>query len=111
MSLAILSSYPPAQVARLIVDGDADALRRVRGVGQKTAERLCLELRDQVAKLDLAGAAPAGPVLLPQSSEDAIAALVTLGFPDKEARKKVESATRKAPDAKTETLIKTVLRG
>ena len=110
MTLAILSTYSPEEVARAIVTGDAAALQRVKGVGTKTAERLCLELREHVAKMELA-TGDAGPTLLPQTAEDAIAALLTLGYSEKEAGNKVRKAYDSRPEADTEGLIKAVLRG
>lgn len=112
MTLAILSTYSPEEVAAAIVSGDAPALQRVKGVGTKTAERLCLELREHVAKMDLAtGEGLVGPTLLPQTAEDAIAALLTLGYSEKEAGNKVRKAYGARPEAETEDLIKAVLRG
>ena len=111
MTLAILSTYSPHEVAGAILRDDHVALKRVKGVGAKTAERLCLELRDHVAKLDLGAAAPAAVSLVPPAAEDAIAALITLGYSAKEARDKVGRAYQSAPDAGTEQLVKTVLRG
>lgn len=112
MTLAVLSTYSPAELARAVLDDDHRALSRVKGVGRKTAERLCLELRDHVAQLELGEAAAAAPTgeLLPQSAEDAIAALLTLGFSEKEAREKVLRRHRAAPGATTEQLVKDVLR-
>ena len=74
------------------------------------AERLCLELRDHVAKLDLGTAAQPAEIV-PPSAEDAIAALITLGYSNKEAQDKVRKLVVRQPDASTEELIKTVLRG
>jgi len=110
IALALLSVYAPGELAAAIAAGDAAALRRVKGVGQKTSERLCLELREVVQKLDLgpgeAGARPAPH----RAADDAIAALVTLGFAEKDARDKVEKARRGAVAADTEALVKAVLR-
>lgn len=112
MSLAILSTYTPVQIVQAIIEGDAARLKCVKGVGNKTAERLCLELRDHVAKLDLAGMMPSdGPVLIPQSREDAVFALVTLGYSERDARAKVGKAADQDQDADTAGLIKRVLRG
>ena len=110
MTLAILSTYSPEEVARAIVRGEATVLQRVKGVGTKTAERLCLELRDAVAKMDLAEQGT-GTTLLPQTADDAVAALLTLGYSEKEANKKVRSAYGARPESDTEELIKSVLRG
>lgn len=112
MSLAIMSTFEIEQTAQAIMTSDHDVLKRVKGVGKKTAERICLELRDKVGKLQLDGvqAAPT-VVLLPQSCEDAIAALTTLGFAEKDAQKRVRANYDKTPDATSEDLIKSVLRG
>lgn len=109
ITLAVLSAYSPAELARAVSEGDHRALSRVKGVGRKTAERLCLELRDHVSQLELADTGAAGD-LLPRSAEDAIAALLTLGFSEKEAREKVLRLHRAAPEATTEQLVKDVLR-
>jgi holliday junction DNA helicase RuvA len=114
IALALLSVFAPADLAHAIAHGDTAALKSVKGVGQKTAERLCLELRDAMAKLDLAAAAAAGGRPLPsQSADDAIAALVTLGYSEKDARDKVDRARRAAnapPAGDTEALVKAVLQ-
>jgi Holliday junction DNA helicase RuvA len=86
----------------------------VKGVGQKTAERLCLELRDAMHKLDLTSAEAGGAGRPSQSSDDAISALVTLGYSEKDARDKV-ARIRRGPDAAavaadTESLVKAVLQ-
>jgi holliday junction DNA helicase RuvA len=112
MSLAILSTYTVEQIARALVDGEHTLLKSVKGVGTKTAERLCLELRDKVSKLRLGDLPPTSTtVLIPQSCEDAVAALMTLGYSEKEAQKKVTNHHTLTPEATTEELIKLVLRG
>ena len=113
IALAMLSTYDAQTFASLVRGGDVAALKRVRGIGGKTAERLCLELRDKVDDLDL-GDLPVVAVPRPAlnaTAEDAIAALVTLGYPDKEARTKVERAVAADPQLATGSLIKAVLRG
>ena len=82
-----------------------------KGVGAKTAERLCLELRDLIAKLDLIEDDAHTEKILPRSSEDAIAALTALGYSDKDASDKVRRAREREPSADTETLVRFVLRG
>ena len=112
IALALLSVLAPADLAHAIARGDTAALKAVKGVGQKTAERLCLELRDAVQKLDLSHG-PTGQRPADQSTDDAIAALITLGYSDKDARDKVEKIRRStaAPAAgDTEALVKAVLQ-
>jgi Holliday junction DNA helicase RuvA len=108
IALALLSVYAPRELADLIAQGQALALRRVKGVGQKTSERLCLELRDALQKLDLGAEVP-GRARPTQAADDAIAALVTLGFTEKDARDKVERA-RATGAAETEALVRAVLQ-
>jgi len=111
LALALLSVFAPHDLALAIARGDTAALKAVKGVGQKTAERLCLELRDAMAKIDLPAA---GERPLPsRTNDDAIAALVTLGYSEKDARDKVEKVRRSAaaPAAgDIEGLIKAVLQ-
>ena len=68
----------------LFVAGQTDALRRVPGVGQKTAERLVLELRDKVTPPPDDGAPPA-PAARETKDDEVIAALVGLGYTQSEA--------------------------
>ena len=113
IALALLSVFAPADLAAAIAGGDTGALKSVKGVGQKTAERLCLELREQMHKLDLTPAAPGQRPLPSQSADDAIAALVTLGYSEKDARDKVDRVRRRdgAPTTgDTEALVKAVLQ-
>ncbi len=111
MALAVLSTYSPGEIAGAVIQSDAKTLQRVKGVGAKTAERLCLELRDWMAKQDFAPSAPPTDVLIPQGAADAIAALVSLGYSEKDADARVRKCVAKAPAADTEEIIKTVLRG
>lgn len=111
MCLAILSTYTIEQIGKAIVSDDHALLQKVKGVGRKIAERLCLELRDKVGKLHIDGfdASPS-VVLIPPSCEDAIAALITMGYTDRDAQKKVRSFHDREPSASSEELIKLVLR-
>ncbi|MBK8097649.1 MAG: Holliday junction branch migration protein RuvA [Planctomycetes bacterium] len=109
-ALSILSVYSPAEVVAAITRSDHAAMKRVKGVGQKTAERLCLELRDVLPKLDLGEAAGKTVVLPTQSADDAVAALLTLGYSEKEARDKVLKVRERLAEASTEELVKAVLQ-
>lgn len=92
MAMNILSSIAPDQLAHAIVAKDMAALSRISGVGAKLAERIVSELKDKVAKLPagmpmtvISGGkkqkAPAGGTI----TEDAISALVNLGYTRSEA--------------------------
>ena len=93
VALAVLSGLPPQELARAIRDENIPALVGISGVGRKTAERLIVELRD---KLELAVAATAPVVggrtgVLPRSErfDDAVAALVRLGYSPPHAQEAV----------------------
>lgn len=114
-ALTLLSRVPAESLAAGIAASDTDLLARCPGIGKKTAERIVVELRDKVASLGVPGSAVAagGPAAAggDASIEEAVAALVTLGFKAPEAKKAVDQAAAKAgPSPTTEDLVKAALR-
>ena len=108
-ALALLSALDYPQLTRAIVSGQTDALRRVPGVGQKTAERLVLELRDKVTPPIDNGASPQRPPREPSRDEEVIAALIGLGYSQSEATD--AAAAVDGADAALEERIRLALRG
>ena len=114
VGLAILSVMEPERVALAISAGDHKAFKAASGVGPKLAQRIVLELRDKVAKgfvdgislEDVAGASAQTPAA--QSSSQAIAALVSLGYSQSEAALAVSKIDATLP---VEEIIKLALRG
>jgi Holliday junction DNA helicase RuvA len=114
VSLAILSVMEPERVALAISAGDHKAFKAASGVGPKLAQRIVLELKDKVAKgfvdgislEDVAGASAQTPAA--QSSSQAIAALVSLGYSQSEAALAVSKIDATLP---VEEIIKLALRG
>jgi len=107
----ILSNVQVDELAAAITRGDLARLSAVPGIGRKTAERLVLELKDKVLKLDLPAAAPEGshPVTEPGIEEDVASALINLGY--KEAVvKKTLAETRIPADASMEEALKLALK-
>jgi Holliday junction DNA helicase RuvA len=105
MALQILSGMSPEEFRIAVEKQDAGALRKIKGVGEKTAKRIILELKG--AKTIL----PAGDgVALAGEAGEAAAALVALGLSQAEAADRVEKALAKTPDAGVEDLIKAALR-
>ena len=99
MALAVLSTLSPADIIRAIAAQDEAALTRASGVGPKLAARIVAELKDKAGSVILgptavasAGAASAG---LEESAEDALSALVNLGYGRSEALGAVAEASRK----------------
>ena len=114
VGLAILSVMEPQRVALAISAGDHKAFKAANGVGPKLAQRIVLELKDKVAKgfvdgislEDVAGASAQTPAA--QSSSQAIAALVSLGYSQSEAALAVSKIDATLP---VEEIIKLALRG
>lgn len=120
IAIAVLSGLSPGHFARAIRDENLAAITAVPGVGRKTAERLVVELRDKLAFLPMAAAAGAAgergprekkPKVLEKNEryEDAVAALVTLGFSAAQATDAVRRVSEDAPDAIAEDLVKRAL--
>jgi Holliday junction DNA helicase RuvA len=93
VAVNILSGMAPADLATAIAGTDLGRLVKLPGVGKKTAERLCLELKDKVQFAAASDAVLLGsPVLAPddQQSADVISALINLGYPPANARTAIE---------------------
>lgn len=91
LALAILAVLEPRELCRALADGDTATLKRVPGVGIKSAERLVLELKDKVAA-PFGSADSAATVRAPASGrETVVEALVGLGFAVKQAEQAVDS--------------------
>lgn len=90
LAVAMLSTLSPRRLARALVDGDIAVLKQVSGIGKKTAERIILELGEKVDDLALPGRGEGAP----DRGEDAVAALVSLGYSAVDA----DRAVRKALD-------------
>ena len=81
VGLSILSSTTYGEFRDAIVAEDVGRLTKMKGVGKKLAQRMVLELRDSLAKEEAGAVATAGAGALPDPlREDAVLALVTLGF-------------------------------
>ncbi len=123
MAMAILSTLSPEQILTAIAAQDKKALTVVSGVGPKLAERLVIELKSQAVKLGAAGftmpathaGAPTGKgkksaAAAPNVIEDALSALVHLGYNRSEAFTVVMRLQQEKPEAKLDALIRDSLR-
>jgi Holliday junction DNA helicase RuvA len=110
IALAILSGGSVGEISLAIASGNAKRIASVKGVGKKTAEKICIELKDKVNPLVALSASgrkgeDASPML-----RDAILALSALGFNEETANKMVSQVVAKEPQVKdVETIIRMAL--
>jgi len=112
LALAVLNGIAPVQFRGLVVAGDIAALSKIKGVGKKTAERIIVELRDKVGVSAAWEAASAKQGLTPEEAHvnDAVLALISLGYKQAEAHKTVRAIRDAHPQATLEELVKEALK-
>ena len=111
VALAVLSGIEPADLIRAIERGDLARLTAIPGVGKKTSERIVLELKDRLPRVE--GAALGGSdarVEPPELRHDLLSALINLGYHRPLAEKAVVSAMKRTPDGDFERTLKQALR-
>lgn len=115
-ALAILGIAPPSQLALSIITEDAKFLTQAPGIGKKIAQRICLELKDKLAKKQ--GSLPTGGSLVMTSKagagavdavSEAVSALVVLGYSQAEALQAMEGIQTDGT-ATSEELIRACLK-
>ena len=90
MGIAVLSSLNAGDVAAAIATNDIKRLSAVKGMGKKTAERIILELREKVSATEFSAQTSGGAPVMPSvGDDDAIVALMTLGFTRSESEKAI----------------------
>jgi Holliday junction DNA helicase RuvA len=107
LALAILSGINPAQFASTIQAGDVQSLTRIPGVGKKTAERLVMEMRDQL-QLSADDGAAGLAAILPGAQAEASSALQQLGYKPQEADRIIKSVA--SDGMSTEAVIRAALQ-
>ena len=114
VALGILSGMEPTELVQALRDGNVDRLRAIPGVGPKTAGRLVLELREKVNSLSLAGLQTAASPSTERDrvKEDALSALVNLGYSRNEAKRVIDQIAEEEADESdsVEGLIKKALK-
>ena len=115
LAITVLSGIASNRLVAAIRSNDHATLTRIPGIGKKTAERVVLELKDKLD--DLAAAIPAATGASPHhgsfgiAGDDALSALVNLGYPRPVAQKAIESAIAKDSEASRdfETLFRAAM--
>ena len=114
----ILSGYSAAEIRQVIATGNARALSNIKGIGAKTAQRIIVELKDVVLKIDTGdnlGAVEAvekggiGSVSA-ELKQEAVSALTMLGFPAAPTAKVVDKLLQDDPTLSVEKVIKQALK-
>ncbi|MGC8916014.1 MAG: Holliday junction branch migration protein RuvA [Thermoanaerobaculum sp.] len=102
MALALLSSLTPEELTVAVEGGQWQLLAQAPGVGRRTAERVVVELKGKLAKLVQP---PVTPI-----RDDAVSALVNLGYPSKQAADVVSALLREKGDWELAELLREALR-
>lgn len=106
----ILSSLSPSQLQMCITAGDANKLKAIKGIGLKTAQRIIVDLKDKITATELAALnAPTAAPDNNSSGEEALAALIMLGYQKAQAQKALAKVYATDPTASIETAIKRAL--
>ena len=110
--LMILSSLNPHEIHAAIVNGDVKTISSVKGIGQKTAQRIILELKDKMSKEELEAGQPVISLINGSSiRSEALAALTTLGIPKAAAEKSIDLIIKQnGSEISLEELIKFALK-
>jgi Holliday junction DNA helicase RuvA len=113
LALAVLSGMSVSNFKSAVVNADIASLSRISGLGKKTAERIVLELKDKlgvVAAWEAASAAHA-PTAEQSQANEAVLALIALGYKQVDAHKTVRELQEKERDIRTaEELVKMALK-
>jgi hypothetical protein len=104
----ILSSIMANELQNAIITGNVSILKSIKGIGAKTAERIIVDLKDKVSKVEFSaqGTSTANTAI----SEEAVAALVMLGFTQAMAQKAVKKVMESDPQQKIEQIVKQALK-
>lgn len=119
-ALAVLSGLSRADLVRAVLDADAKPLQRIKGVGKKTADQMLLDLRDKASELaggrqELGAHTVLVPFTPPDPADvnvaDAVAALMSIGYSDKDAKKQVDRARETVDARDLEALVRAAIQG
>lgn len=107
----IMSSYSAQEIQEMIATGNVSALNAIKGIGTKTAQRIIVDLKDKIVKgvggSDLLNLIPNEQT---EQKEEAVSALVMLGFAAAASQKTVDRILKEQPTLKVEQLIKLALK-
>ena len=103
----MLSSMTPVEIQQAIVHEDLAAIKAVKGIGLKTAQRVLIELKDKIQ--NVAGMDEIPALKSNTIKEETLSALEVLGYPRRQAEKVIDNIIQSAPESSVEELIKQAL--
>lgn len=108
----ILSAFTVNELCDAIASGNEVAIKSVKGIGLKTAQRLIVDLKDKIKGIYDGSAGTSAPtaVMNNDNIDGAVQALAMLGFPTSAANKVVQAIAKSEPNATIEQLIKLALK-
>ena len=109
----VLSSLSVYEICDAIQTGNANLIKAVKGIGAKTAQRIILDLKDKVLEISAsagASAQPKAPQISPEIQNEAVSALMMLGFSASATQKAVNAILQEDPTLKVEQVIKQALK-
>lgn len=104
----MLSSLSPEELRSAIINGEVNTLKTIKGIGAKSAQRIIVDLKDKLEKEGIEK-----QIVETQDNtnrEEALSALVTLGFPRKNVEKVLETLNHQEPGLNVEELVKKALK-
>ncbi|MCP5024172.1 MAG: Holliday junction branch migration protein RuvA, partial [bacterium] len=117
MALAVLSGLSRDDFLGAVLSDDVKRLQSIKGVGKKTAEQILLDLKDKAQSLAADGLqVGSGASQVPTGTnakgniEDAVQALMSIGYPEKDATKRVENAAKSVDPSDLESLVRTAIQ-
>ena len=104
----ILSSLAPDELVAVVSSGNDRQLKNVKGIGAKTAQRIIVDLRDKVGALGITAATAGTSVLVASNAngDEAVQALMALGYPQANAQKAISQLLSQDPSMSVQALIK-----
>jgi Holliday junction DNA helicase RuvA len=104
----MFSSLTPQEVVTAIAEGDVNTIKSVKGIGIKTAQRVIIDLKDKITKIDTSSEVL--PFKNNTNKDEALSALITLGYSKKQAEISVNKILKNNPESSIEDIIKLALK-
>lgn len=110
----IMSTFSAAELRQIVATGNAKALSQVKGLGPKSAQRIIVDLKDKVLKVEVGNDPTELPLEVPVENnpvkEEAVSALAMLGFSAANSAKAVDKILKEEPAAGVEHVIRLALK-